>query len=175
MLKTGSKTSGQKDVKEILKRAQDGRAFLTRVAYPMYQKWQLERWQTENKSEGSKWKSLNPAYAEYKKSRYGGGPKYVTPKQKGYGRWVQAGNWPRYPGGGTKMMIATGELVNAVTGKKLTYHRRLIKAKQMAIGVTLPYAEDANKKRDFTKFKNANMKLLHDMYAEYVMTGRLKA
>ncbi len=156
-------------LQKISKRSDDGRAFLTRIAYPLYQDAQRERWMTENQSQGSGWKPLNPRYAAYKLRRYGGGTKYRWIGGRGDGRpWRPAGNWPSYPGGGRKMMIATGELVASVTGDKLTYHKRVITTRSMIISTTLDYAEDANSKRNFTDFNDRFWRTLMDKYKAYI-------
>ena len=170
------KYNGFKDPNGILakmvKAASDPRAFLTRVAYPEYQNAQRQRWMTEGASQGSRWKPLNKQYRDYKLKRYGGGPKYQWIGGQGQGRpWQPAGNWPSYPGKGTKMMIATNTLFSSVTGDSKKNHRRVIDNRSMQIFTTVEYAETADKARPFTIFKSSFNKNLQKQYEGYVSRG----
>lgn len=73
--------------------------------FPLYQKLQTARFESENASEGSPWPKLNTAYSAYKLKRYGGGS-----KRGKHGKW---GSWP---GAGRKMLIGTSTLAGAVIG-----------------------------------------------------------
>ena len=173
--KITSMVKGKNESKEMIKRSADARAWLNRVAYRIYQNWQRERWMSEGSSQGSKWPRLNPEYARYKLKRYGGGPKYKWVGGRGENRpWQPAGRWPKFPGGGTKMMIATGTLVDSVTGKSLKYHRKIVTPKELFISTTVPYANDANERRNFTEFKDTNIAYLGELYTEYVMKGTMR-
>jgi len=115
----------------MLKRASSSgiRAYLSRVVYKQYQDAQIERWNTENRSEGPRWKRLNPAYEKSKRKRFA-----------------------KYPYGGTKMLVATGRLLKSVVGTDRRYHRRVVLHYAMEILVTLPYAPNVNAERNFTQF-----------------------
>lgn len=173
--KVTSKNIGKDESKEMLKRSRDARAWLNRIAYTLYQNWQRERWMTEGSSQGKKWPKLNPIYAAYKLRRYGGGTKYKWIGGRGEDRpWVPAGRWPKFPGNGSKMMVATGKLVDSVTGKSLAFHRKVVKPQELLIATTVPYAKDANETRNFTEFKQANIDYLQDLYAKYVLEGVMR-
>jgi hypothetical protein len=84
------------NLNSMIEKGKSSKAFLARVAYPMYQARQMKRWITENASEGSHWKALNTNYKEWKRINYAG-----------------------YPGNGEKMLIRTGALLGSVIGKEL--------------------------------------------------------
>lgn len=100
-------------------------AFLVRVAYPMYQKFQRKRWMTRNVSEGMQWKPNALRYSEWKKIKYAS-----------------------FPGGGTKVMIATGRLFQSIIGPSPD-HRRIIRGTKMIIGTSVEYASYAGDIRPF--------------------------
>lgn len=122
--------------------------FLNRYAYKIYQNYQRDRWANENSAEGG-WPALSPKYAAYKPRRYGGGKKR------------DGGVWPSYPGGGRKMMIATGRLVTSVVGVDmgasvgLDEHRKLVSGNTLTVSTAVPYASEAGATRDFMTFTPA--------------------
>jgi hypothetical protein len=81
----------QKKLEEMLEKT--GKAAAARI-YPLYQKLQTERFQTENASQGAKWKPIQKEYAEHKLKTF-----------------------KSYPGGGRKTLIATSTLGGAVIGR----------------------------------------------------------
>jgi hypothetical protein len=114
--------------------------YLARNVYRRYQKAQMERFKTEGASEGPTWKPLSPKYAARKKIIYGGGPKHKFVGGSGEGRpWEPDGNWPSYPGKGTKMLIATGRLQKSVIGQELKDHRVLVTGSKIEVSSTVPY------------------------------------
>lgn len=126
-------------------RAKNPAAFLRNVAYPMYQRFQRQRWMTQNASEGDKWKPLNPRYAKSKLRRYAD-----------------------FPGGGQRMMIATGRLFASVIGPSKD-HRRLIKGSKMIISTGVEYAEDANSKRPFFPLSDRSKNQIYREFQKWVM------
>lgn len=100
-------TSGaiQDRLDKILNRAQSSQGAAARI-FPLYQRIQTKRFETENASEGAKWMDLNPTYKAYKLKRYGGGNKRSGKD-----------NWRSWPGAGKKMLIGTSTLAGAVIGK----------------------------------------------------------
>ena len=167
----------RKQVEAQLSRAQDARAWLNRVAYKKFQNRQLQRWMTGNKSEGSKWADNQGWYKAWKLRAYGGGPRFVSGGVGG-GRWVRGGNYPKFPGSGRFVMIATSKLVQSVTGQSIEgnrdgvgYHRKVVGEKTLEIYTTLDYAEDANKERDFVEFKPDFEKGLKDDFINWMNTG----
>jgi len=100
--------------------SRDMSAFFERRIYPMYQQAQKNRWMTENVSEGTQWRELNPSYVKYKKTKYAA-----------------------YPGKGTKKIIATGKLVSVATGESSGLNK-IITPKQFRVAIDLgkvPYAK----------------------------------
>lgn len=77
----------------LTKRVNSLQAFFNRNIFRMYQKAQIRRWETENKSETGQWKPLEPNYRRQKLSRFAS-----------------------FPGHGSKLMIAKGDLVKAAQG-----------------------------------------------------------
>lgn len=138
----------------MLSKAQSPQGAFARV-YKLYQKFQTERFKSQNASEGKPWKSLSPAYAEAKKKRF-----------------------RSYPGSGSKMMIATGTLAGAVIGPGAPFsgtdkHRAMFTKTSMVIevaesgrnaaGKPFNYAAYANEERPFMEFSQAHM---NEMQAE---------
>lgn len=99
---------------------------------------QAERWETKGASEGKPWRPLNSNYAAKKLLKY-----------------------KSYPGAGTKLLVATGRLLAANTGrpKESGDFRKLIQNGVLYVSIGLPYGSDVNKERDFTTFS-------HETYVE---------
>lgn len=123
------KSSFTQRLDEMVSRAKNIKSYMVRVAYPQYQRAQIERWETENKSEGVQWKPLNERYAEYKLKTFAG-----------------------YDYGGTRMLVATGLLFQSVVGTERKYHRRIVADWGFEVRVTLPYAPYVNRVRPFMVF-----------------------
>jgi hypothetical protein len=107
-------------------------AYLNRVVYAQYQKAQIARWQSENKTEGEIWERLDSKYASYKLKACA-----------------------KYPYSGTKMLIFKGTLFQSVVGKGgggSKYHRKVTDKRSITIGTALPYATYVNKARPFWEF-----------------------
>lgn len=138
-----------KKLQDMVNRANDPRAFLNRVIYPMYQNFQRERWMTENVSETGKWPPLNSKYASYKLKAFGG-----------------------FPGGGRKMMIATGKLFNSVVGgdggSAAQGHNKIVTKNELKIFTTVEYAADANDFRPFAKFSRGSMRDVSKALKKYL-------
>ncbi len=159
-------------VEATLSKAQDGRAWLARVAYPRYQNAQVERWQTQNTSQGAKWPDNKGWYKNWKLIGFGGGPKY---KKGPPGRWARAGTYPTYPGRGRFVMIATAKLVSSVIGQSssgdfvnnsegLSAHRRIIGPQSLEVFTTVDYAEKVAVDRPFMSFSD---KFVDELRANY--------
>lgn len=112
----------------MIDRAKSTQAYFARIAYPMYQRAQIERWQTENMSQGDRWKPLKPGYAKYKLRKYAG-----------------------MDYGGSKILIATGKLLKSVVGPGQG-HVAVFKNQFMEIGTLVDYAPDVAEERPFMKF-----------------------
>lgn len=177
----------QKKLSDMRTRSTTGlRAYLNTVVYRQIQNAQMQRWITEGSSEGSPWSAISSVYASYKKRRYGGGVRYSWVGGRGPNRpWTESGNWPNYPGSGTKLLIATGNLVSSVIGPvkegsvfgltgSAKDHRKLVGENSIFVGTTVTYAQDVNDKRNFTQLSVATKDTIFSGIAEYIASG-LKA
>lgn len=144
----------QKKLQQMVEQTRQTRAFLERVVYPSYLKAQMKRWMSEGRSDGvgalQAWKPLSSRYSAWKKVRYASAP-----------------------GGGTKMLIATMRLFNAVTGKG-EGHKKLISDKSIIIGVDVPYAKYVNASRPFFIFSDPFMDGLRDKYKKFISDRSVK-
>lgn len=141
-----------KRLDSMMSRSQALEGFINRVIYPLYQNYQRRRWMDQNAKQTGQWDALNPSYAARKKIMYGGGPKHEW--VGGRTPWRVKGQWPSYPGQGTKMMIATGRLFKGVIGES-GEHKKIVTTKSLRIFTTVPYASYADEARDFSTFDRA--------------------
>lgn len=104
------------------------RSFWQREMYPFYQKKQIERWQTEGKSEGFAFPKLKPQTVKRKERQKERDP-------------------AKYPGG-RKKLVHEGTLVSSVVGpiessefspRGKEYHRKMITPKKFKVSTTIPY------------------------------------
>ena len=129
----------------MLNRAGLVRGWLNRVAYPLIIEAQRIRWASEGASEGGSWPALNPAYAIYKLKKFAG-----------------------YPGGGRKMLIATGRLVDSVTGDNTKEHYKLVEDKRLSVGTMVGYAKYVDEARPITKLSSATIQVLKRSLNQYL-------
>lgn len=113
----------------MVSRSKDVRVVLNRTIYKMYQEAQIKRWDTENTSEGRRWTRLSEPYRLRKLKKYA-----------------------NYPYGGTRILIATGTLLQSVVGGSQKYHRKIVRRDGLTIHTTVPYAPDVAEKRPFMEF-----------------------
>lgn len=156
-----------KRLDEMVKQSGNVRAYLNTVIYRQYMEAQKTRWITENTSEGMKWQSLQPAYAQRKKRVYGGGPKFQMIGQAGTKGFVkkQIGQYKAYPGSGNIMLVATSRLYGSVLGPKANLsnvlgsadHRKIVTDRAIIISTVVPYGADVSKIRPFMKFGKITM------------------
>lgn len=130
----------------MLNRANLVRGWLNRVAYPKIIQAQRRRWMTENESEGGKWEPLNPSYALRKLRKY-----------------------RDYPGGGRKMLVATGRLVDGMTGDNTRDHYKLVTETTLEVGTTVSYARYVNEKRNIVDLSQETMDDLVDGLKDYLL------
>lgn len=135
---------------EILTRAKSTQGASARV-YPVYQALQTQRFMTENASEGQQWDPLKGEYAKYKVKKYSSSP-----------------------GGGRKMLIATGHLAGAVIGPGAPFpgtesHRAIFKPWSMQISVSLNYAQYVAARRPFMSFSDASMQKMKAALSQYLV------
>ena len=136
---------------EMMDRTKLGAGYLNRVVYNQYKRRQRKRWMTENVSEQQpKWAALTPAYESYKKKK-----------------------WASYPGAGSKTMIRTQRLFNAVTGDNdKSEHRKIIIGKtRIEIGWTTPYAVFTEEMRPVNTWDPKQDKQMYDGFVKYLMDG----
>jgi hypothetical protein len=141
---------------EMIENGMNPASFLNRVVYPEYQRAQQKRWMSEGESQGSRWHPLNEEY-----------------------RWLKEYTMADMPGGGTKMMIATGRLIESVTGLSvganpsgIKDHRKAVSINTLVVGTSVEYAEYAAI-RPFMNFSPAWRKIIKQKYSDYMM-GRVK-
>src|ERR1700744_4257124 len=178
----------ENDLQSWIKNALNGENMagaLRRAVYPMYQQLQMNRFQTQNGSEGTSWAPLNEKYRLYKLKRYGGGKKRPTKKNP-------ATEWKSWPGNGTKMLIGTGTLAGAVIGPTSTSgnpfsqagieaHQALFTDTSMIITINssgvnaenhpFVYAKYVNEKRNFMSFSDDSIQAMKDALANFIITG----
>lgn len=164
-------------LKALLERAKSKQAAFARI-YPVYQAAQLQRFVTENSSEGAPWDKLDPKYAEYKLRRYGGGARRASKKRP-------AGEWRTWPGAGRKMLIGTSSLAGAVIGpgdhgmEGVDHHRAIFTDTSMTIrvdtggvnaeGSQFEYPEHVAEHRPFFVFSDATEEQMRDQMRRYIV------
>lgn len=144
-------TQISKRLDEIVKRGRDPAAFMERVVYPLYIKGQMKRWMSEGASDGmgslERWAPLNAKYKASKLRRFASAP-----------------------GGGTKMLIASGRLYQAATGGSGII--KLVTGSSITIAVDVPYAKYVNARRNFWKFSSEFEKDLHTRFDKFMFHGK---
>jgi hypothetical protein len=171
---TRVKDDFEKTMAKMLDRTNSGGAF-ARI-YPVYQRLQTRRFETQNASEGAPWEKLEPGYAAYKRKRFGGGPTR------------SGGSWKSYPGAGSKMLIATSTLAGAVIGpgapfvsEGLRQHRAKFSRTSMEIvveqsgrnadGDPFDYAGYVNEVRPFMEFSRDSVAEMREELQKFLFKG----
>lgn len=131
---------------DLLKKSNKIDAALARDVTVMFHNAQRQRWMTEGRSEGKKWKALDKRYAKRKLTQYAA-----------------------YPGGGRKMLIATNDLVKSVTGEDRTYYRQKVEGSKLTIGTAVPYAVYVDEERPFMEFSKKTMKKMLERITLYML------
>lgn len=122
-------------------------AFLNRTIYPLYQRLQSERFKTENRSEGQRWKPVSRQTRERKlKDR--------------------ARDRAAFPGG-DRILIHTGDLSRSVIGTSLEHHRKVVTGKKITVATTLGYAGFVAADRPFMKWGKDSRKEFRDRVRAY--------
>ncbi len=134
-----------KTLTRMLDKSQKVRGWLNRVAYPKIIEAQRIRWASEGASEGDGWAELNTSYAIRKLTKFAG-----------------------YPGRGRKMLIATGRLVDSVTGDDTREHYKLVTESRLEVGTLVAYAKFVDEKRNFTNLGLGTRTMLNDLLREYL-------
>lgn len=111
---------------------------------PMYKNAQIQRWMTQNASEGETWKPISSSWIKRKQA-------------------LKIKDEERYPGG-QAVMIFTKTLFKAVTTIDRKFSRVLATSKTFTVATTLPYAKYANAQRPFVGFgKSTDDKFKNEM------------
>jgi len=137
----------------MVKRANLIPGYLTRVVYKQYQKSQRDRWQQENDGpdwEGGRWKPLSSAYAKRKLVKYS-----------------------RFPGGGRKLLIATGRLSKGVIGPS-PEHQRVVEGNRLRINTSVPYAVYVDAVRPFSTWSPVFYSRIYKGLEDYLLKSIIK-
>lgn len=130
-------------IKAMSKRASALDPFIQSQVMRMVMNAQTKRWITQNRSEGTEWSPLNPDYAKRKLKQYA-----------------------NYPGGGRKILIATGALFESVTkfppGFKIVYKNTL------TLFTPVPYAKYVDEARTFTTWSPNTRKRINTAVSRFV-------
>ena len=139
------------NLESMLKRERLGAGYANRIIYTIYKNRQRRRFQTENLSEGEKWKALNPKYAERKLIKYAD-----------------------YNGKGQNIMFATGRLRSAVTGDDgIREHRKIVlEGKKLQVSWTTPYAEYTEEVRPVNEWSIEKDLEMYQGFITYIITGK---
>lgn len=129
----------------MLGRFESIRGFLDRVIYPEVVQLQRERWMTENASQGEVWAPLKPEYAKYKLKKFSA-----------------------YPGAGTKLLIATGALVDSMTGDGKD-HWKLVTDTRLEVGSLVAYAKYVNQARDIVGLRDEERSRFMKQILDYIV------
>lgn len=117
------------------------RQYLQTRALPKYFKAQRQRFITENATQGTRWEPLNDVYAAYKKKKFAD-----------------------FPGGGRKMMIATGRLMQSLTSAESPDFRKLVTDSALIVSTAVEYAKYPAETRPIMEFNQA---FVDDIKADY--------
>lgn len=142
----------QDELMAIVSRGRSISTFLDRVIWPKYQQAQIERWQSENSTQGATWKALEPNYAKRKLTKFAA-----------------------YPGSGNAMMVATSRLSQGAQGRDGAYFGRLVEETGLTVAINtseLPYAAYAGKVRPFMAFSHEQVGEWTAAVAQYIMKGK---
>jgi hypothetical protein len=131
-------------------------AALQAIVYPMLfagdGSAQAQRWMSEGASEGDVWSPLDPAYARRKLRKHAGDP-----------------------GGGTKLLVATGRLLGANTGRPTESGdlNKVIQGGVLYVRLDVPYAKFVNKRREIKKFSAQTIQNVRAAVRQY-FSDRIK-
>jgi hypothetical protein len=140
----------QKVLGDMLKRERAMQSYFNRNLLEQYRNIQRKRWMTQGESEGSPWRALNPDYAARKKRVYAS-----------------------YPGGGTKMLIATNRLITGVVGPGGDF-RKVTTPRSITLSTVTPYAKYVDEDRTFTKFGAKSLQEIYKGIGDFLFKGILK-
>lgn len=131
---TSAENGIQRSLDAMINRANTVSSYLNNNFFKKFQKAQIERWKSENQSQGSTWKPVDPGYAKIKRKK-----------------------WAAYPGGGTVLMIAKGNLADAAQGRNSANYYKVVTNTSFTFGINLanlPYAKYPGVLRPFMQFSD---------------------
>lgn len=137
----------QKRLQSLTKLEASTGTFLNRSIYPLYQRLQGERWKTENRSEGQRWKPVAQATRDRKLRD-------------------RARDRAAFPGG-DRTLVHTGDLSRSVIGTTLENHRKVISGKKITVATTLSYAGFVAAERPFMAFGKDSRKAFRDRVRDF--------
>lgn len=131
---------------QMLSKDREKQAFLNSVVLPYVLERQKERFGSENTSEGSRWQSIEASYAQRKRKRYA-----------------------NFPGGGEKILVATGRLAFAAGGepRESGDFEKITSGSGILIRIGVPYAPYQNPVRPFTTFSDVTHSTIKQMIISY--------
>ena len=118
-------------------RAQAIDGWLNRVAYPAYQKYQIERFENKNPRDGG-WAPIKKDYEKWKLTRYN-----------------------TYPGEGKYIGVSTAKMVGSIVGVsdeapefigEVSKHRKMVSGGRMVISSGVDYTKYFDEKRTVSRF-----------------------
>lgn len=139
----------------MVSRGKSPKVFLATTAFKMYLNAQRKRWQTENLSEGNKWPSYEQTFKDNKSA-------------EAY-RKMKLRKFASFPGGGKKMMIATGTLLMSVLGQGKG-SRKIVTDRSLIVGTSIEYAKWVNINRPIFEFKDLKQKIKKE-FQRWMMKG----
>jgi hypothetical protein len=121
-----------KDLEAIAERGASFQSYFNHILYPLYQNAQIERWESQNATQGETWAPITPVYAKQKKKKFAS-----------------------YPGAGTVLMVATEELYRAARGEGNSLKMADDTMLRVSIDLdALPYAKYPGVMRPFMLFSD---------------------
>lgn len=149
--RTQVKNPGVRDsLNAMVSRARNIRSYLNTVVVRQYQDAQMKRFQTENESEGATWVPLTPRYLAQKLIKYA-----------------------ESPGGGRKMLIATGRLSDAALMRGEGYYK-IVDNRSIRIGIDdgmIPYAKYVARTRPFMTFGSDTLAQMRAGIKNFIRKG----
>ncbi len=70
------------------------------------------------------------------------------------------------------MLVATGRLVDGMTGDNTGDHYKLVTETTLEVGTTINYAKYVNERRNIVDLSEATIKTLTDGLADYIVRGK---
>lgn len=131
--------------KQLLDKSKMPLAIAAREIVPTYINAQVKRWESENTTETGQWDRLDKSYEAYKKVKYAA-----------------------YPEQGGRMLVATGDMLKAVTlqGGVVNHGAYLPEPGTFHVQIISPYASYVNELRDFSTFGHDTIEKIKKIVAK---------